>query len=47
MLVSGCVGLCQEGQGIIYSSQLSGLTYLSFVGFVGALEDRLANVRGQ
>jgi len=47
VLVPGCVGFCQEGQGIIYSSQLSGLTYLPFVGFAGTLEDALPNVRGQ
>jgi len=47
MLISGHVSFHQEGQGIVYPSQLSGLTYLSLVGLIGALDDGLADVPGK
>jgi len=47
MLISGHVGFCQEGQDIVYLSQLSGLTYLSLVDLIGALDDGLPDVPGE
>jgi len=47
MLISGSVSFRQEGQGIVYTSQLSGLTYLSLVGLIGPLDDGLPDVSGE
>ena len=47
MLVSDRVSFPQEGQCVGYLGQLSGLTYLQFVGLIGVFDDRLPHVSGQ
>jgi len=41
------VGFRQEGQGIVYPSQLSGLKYLLLVGLIGVLDNGLPDVSGK
>jgi len=47
LLIPGCVSVRQEGQDVVYPSQLSGLTYLSLVGLIGALDDCLPDISGE
>jgi len=47
VLVLGRVGFRQKGQGVVDPGQLSGLTYLSFVGLIGPLDDSLPDVSGE
>jgi len=47
VLIPGRVGFRQKGQRVVYLGQLSGLTYLLFVGLVGPLDDGLPDVSGE
>jgi len=44
VLASSNIGLSQEGEGIVYASELGGLAYLLLVDFVGMFQDGLPHV---
>jgi len=47
VLIPGRVSFRQEAQGVVYPGQPSGLTYLSLIGLIGALNDGLPDVSGE